>query len=268
MVTHRWWGNKFCKRTCKNAYLRENDRTLSGWVIPRFFFAGGACLATAFALSVITLLLLASANAAPSEEQPAAGVSLEFNKENGTLYIDLSGPIVAGTADDVRAALGKYGTTLNRVVLFLDSAGGRVDDGDRVIEALNEIKLRHQLITVVPHGKLCASMCIPIFLQGEDRLAARVSLWIFHEAAQRQANGERTDMAETWRLFRKYYVPAGVAVSWLKGIAPMIKGADLWQTGGDLISAKSGIIMHPLGDRTERAVAPPPVDADRGRDLL
>jgi hypothetical protein len=23
MVTHRWWGNKFCKRTCKNAYLRE-----------------------------------------------------------------------------------------------------------------------------------------------------------------------------------------------------------------------------------------------------
>jgi hypothetical protein len=24
MVTHRWWGNKFCKRTCKNAYLREN----------------------------------------------------------------------------------------------------------------------------------------------------------------------------------------------------------------------------------------------------
>src|SRR6266446_9065645 len=24
MVAHRWWGNKFCKRTCKNAYLREN----------------------------------------------------------------------------------------------------------------------------------------------------------------------------------------------------------------------------------------------------
>ena len=23
MITHRWWGNKFCKRTCKDAYLRE-----------------------------------------------------------------------------------------------------------------------------------------------------------------------------------------------------------------------------------------------------
>src|SRR6516162_9911981 len=56
MVTHRCWGNKFCKRTCKNAYLRENDRTLSGWVISRFFFAGGACLAGALVVSVLTLL--------------------------------------------------------------------------------------------------------------------------------------------------------------------------------------------------------------------
>jgi hypothetical protein len=105
--------------------------------------------------------------------------------------------------------------------------------GRRVLAVLNEIKLLHQLITVVPHGKLCASMCIPISLQGEDRLATRASLWIFNEATQRRANGVlRTDTAETWRLFRKYYAPAGVSMHWLKGIAPMIKEADLWQTGG------------------------------------
>jgi hypothetical protein len=23
MVTYRWWGNKFCKRTCKGEYIRE-----------------------------------------------------------------------------------------------------------------------------------------------------------------------------------------------------------------------------------------------------
>jgi hypothetical protein len=23
MVTHRWWADKFCKKTCKAAYLRE-----------------------------------------------------------------------------------------------------------------------------------------------------------------------------------------------------------------------------------------------------
>ena len=26
MVTYRWWGTKFCKRTCKDAYLREAMR--------------------------------------------------------------------------------------------------------------------------------------------------------------------------------------------------------------------------------------------------
>jgi hypothetical protein len=57
-------------------------------------------------------------------------------------------------------------------------------------------------------------------------------------------------------LFRKYYLPAGVSMNWLKRIAPMIKEA-LWQTGGDLISAKTGIVMYiyALSDRTERVVA-------------
>jgi hypothetical protein len=88
MVTHRWWGDKFCKRTCKNAYLRENHHTLSGWFIPRFFtFAGGACLAAVVAVALLTLLL-ASANAAPGEERPVVGASLEFKKEDGTLCID------------------------------------------------------------------------------------------------------------------------------------------------------------------------------------
>jgi hypothetical protein len=102
MVTHRWWGNKFCKRTCKNAYLRENHHTLSGWVIPRFFaFAGGACLAAAVAVVALALPFVLS-NAAPAEERSPAGVSLDFDKKNGTLYIEWSRPIVAGTADDLR----------------------------------------------------------------------------------------------------------------------------------------------------------------------
>jgi len=23
LLTHRWWGNKFCKRTCRDNYIRE-----------------------------------------------------------------------------------------------------------------------------------------------------------------------------------------------------------------------------------------------------
>jgi len=34
MVPHRWWGNKFCKRTCKDAYRLEvmlDRNTLRRW---------------------------------------------------------------------------------------------------------------------------------------------------------------------------------------------------------------------------------------------
>jgi hypothetical protein len=60
------------------------------------------------------------------------------------------------------------------VVLFLDSAGGKVDDGDRVIEVLNEIKLRRQLITVVPHGNpslalVCGLPCARMRAQRQRR---------------------------------------------------------------------------------------------------
>ena len=91
---------------------------------PRFFaFAGGAWLAAAVAVVALALPFVLS-NAAPAEEQSPAGASLDFDKNDGTLYIEWSGPIVAGMADDLRAALGKYATASDRVVLFLDSAGG------------------------------------------------------------------------------------------------------------------------------------------------
>src|SRR5262249_38293493 len=188
-------------------------------------------------------------------DQEAPSSSVEFNKKDGTLSIKWSGPIVLGMADYLRTALDTYGATSHRVVLFLDSAGGQVEEGDRVIHVLTEIKRTHRLITVVPDGDLCASMCIPIFLQGDDRLAARTSNWIFHEAAKQGAN-EKEQMEETLRLFDRYYVPAGVPTHWIKSIVPVIKRANLWQTGGDLIRAKTGIVTYPLEKWTERVVAP------------
>jgi hypothetical protein len=227
-------------------------------------YARHAFFAAAIFATLVLAPPLASADPASAEQQAPAVLSLDFNQADGTLEIEWSGLIVAGVADELRASVAKYGTALKRVVLFLDSAGGQVDEGDRVIAVLNEIKQGHRLATVVPHGKLCASMCIPIFLQGDDRFAARASLWIFHEASQPQANGgQRTDMTQTWRLFRKYYGSAGVSMHWLKSIAPMIKGADLWQTGGDLIDAKAGIIMYALGDAVERATAPAAAETDQ-----
>jgi hypothetical protein len=215
-------------------------------------FAGWAALAGAVAIAPLTLSL-ADTDATSDDEQ--ASSSFEFNETDRTLSIAWSGPIIPGMADDLRTALDKYGAASHRVVLFLNSAGGRVDGGDRVIHLLDGIKPTRRLITVVLDGSLCASMCIPVFLQGDDRLAGRTSRWIFHEAA-RQAANEKERRKETLYLFQKYYVPAGVSMQWLKRMMPLVERAELSESGGDLISAKSRIVTYPLEKWTERLVPP------------
>src|SRR5262245_13623116 len=200
-------------------------------------FVGWACLVAAVVIAALTPVLAAAKTTSP-DEQAAASSSIEFNEKDGTLNIEWSGPILPGMADYLRAALDTYAAASHRVVLFLDSAGGQVEEGDRVIHVLDEIKQTHRLITAVLDDQLCASMCIPIFLRGDDRLAARTSLWLFHEAAKQGADGKER-MEETLRLFHKYYVPAGVCPDWIRRIVPIVKRADLWESGDDLVSAKT-----------------------------
>jgi hypothetical protein len=217
-----------------------------------FIWAGHACLAAAVATAALSLPL-AAATAAEDEEWPSS--SFQFNEKDGTLIIEWSGPIVPGMADYLRTALDRYAAASHRVVLFLNSAGGQVEEGDRVIHLLNEIKPMHRLVTIVRDDELCASMCIPVFLQGDDRVVGRTSQWIFHEAAKPGVNGKQR-LEETLQLFDRYYAPAGVSADWIKSIIPIIKRADLWQSGSDLIKANNGIVTYPLEKWTERIVAP------------
>jgi membrane-bound ClpP family serine protease len=97
---------------------------------------------------------LAAAKATSDDEQAAASSSLEFNEKDDTLNIEWSGPILPGMADYLRAALDTYATPFHRVVLFLDSVVGQVEESDRVIHVLGEIKQTHRLITTVLNDKV------------------------------------------------------------------------------------------------------------------
>jgi hypothetical protein len=99
-------------------------------------------------------------------------------------------------------------------------------------------------------------MCVPIYLQGSDRVAAPASLWLIHEVAILEDDGkDRMDRAETLRLFTRYYLPAGVSAQWPKSIFPVIDGTNLWLTGQDLITLRTGIITHSLGSTTPRVAS-------------
>ena len=196
----------------------------------------------------------------------------------GTVFLHWEGTIAAPMADQIDTAFQAFASTRRRFVLFLNTGGGSVLEGEKVIAVLQKIKRTHQLDTSVSQGSRCGSMCIPVYLQGRSRFAGRSSSWLFHEVTRPGAQyGSTKRVAESYRrLIDKYWVPAGVSQTWIERMLVETNNHDWWQTGNDLIADKAGIITHALENRRPRnleadmptttpgaAVAAPPGKAPR-----
>ncbi len=207
-------------------------------------------LASLFTAIFCSAAVLASAVAAAA----AQDVQTEAVVEKGALMLAYTGPVAPGMASFIAQEFLKNRNGTNRVVLILNSGGGSVEEGEQVIALLKEIRHTHRLDTVVLQGSTCASMCVPIFLQGKDRHVASASIWVFHEVtAQQRANMPgateiTADEDETFRLFREYYIEAGVSPEWIKQVLnAIVGGKNLWLTGSD-----SGLVEIRHRDRPDR----------------
>ncbi|MEL7542981.1 MAG: ATP-dependent Clp protease proteolytic subunit [Pseudomonadota bacterium] len=153
----------------------------------------------------------------------------------------------------IRKAYRRWRGQKRRFVLSLHSPGGSLAHGDRVVRLLKQIAATHQLDTVVERRRTCASMCVPIFLQGENRLAADSSRWLFHEPRAYDfvtdepiPTGARETEAMTQRFLQRYFPPAGVPDPWLADAREKMRGRDYWRSGAQLVDERSGIIMRLL----------------------
>lgn len=171
-----------------------------------------------------------------------------------TVIFTWHGPVEHPMAEKVASAFGDWRDTTNRIVLRLDSNGGLVDHGRRVIAVLRYIKRTHRLDTAVESGDHCASMCVPIFLEGEDRMAGGRSHWLFHQVQihdrfddKRMQLSDRERAAITAEFFEEHFVPAGVDRAWIAHLQPqMANGTDVWLTGRELLQARTGIVTNAL----------------------
>lgn len=106
---------------------------------------------------------------------------LKWIAEDG-IGLRYSGPLAAPLADELRKLLLAKPQRFNHAVLELDSAGGELGYVKELSLVLREIALRMDLTTRVMEGSLCASGCIPLFMQGKVRKASGASIWVFHGA--------------------------------------------------------------------------------------
>jgi len=217
-------------------------------------------LRTLLAALAFALALIAAGVSANALDLPRGELRVGFsNTRANTMVMTWQGPIAAPMANQIRDAFESRKAQATRVVFRLSSHGGSVAEGERVIEVLRQIKSTHELDTVVSQGDVCASMCVFIYVQGQKRIGALTSSWLFHEVSHMDPVTKQTtklDRAAWERLVDKYLVPAGVSQDWIADLKPRTVQSDYWQTGSDLINAKSGIIHEALANQTARIVVP------------
>lgn len=188
----------------------------------------------------------------------------------GAIVLQWDGGVAKPMAEQIRAAFQEQQGRAPRVVFRINSGGGSVAEGERVIGVLREIRQTHKLETVVERGHRCGSMCVFIYLQGEHRVAALSSLWLFHEISLHDPHTRqitRLDRPAWERLVNTYFGPAGVSPEWTERMKPLTVKSDYWQTGADLANDRSGIFHAALGNQRERLIAeraqPAPVPAPK-----
>jgi hypothetical protein len=109
-----------------------------------------------------------------------------------------TGPLRPPLAAELRKLLLATPQRFNHVVLELDSDGGELAHVIELVSVLQEVRNRMELTTRVMEGALCASGCIPIFMQGEKRKASGSSVWVFHGARSAFTNIPDPSATETY----------------------------------------------------------------------
>ncbi|MBR0754715.1 ATP-dependent Clp protease proteolytic subunit [Bradyrhizobium jicamae] len=194
----------------------------------------------------------------------ASRQTLSVNEEADRIVLGWSGPVQEPMSEHLTAAFDRYGADRRRLVLVLNSPGGSVEHGRKVVAA---IRARDRAIdTLVQKAGVCASMCVPIFLAGSRRIADPEAYFMFHQVSLNSSakenikeNGKGRELSDvekasyarvvksietqvTDEFFRNDIGIRGVNVAWLARMRQKISGRDVWMSGQQLVDEGSGII--------------------------
>jgi ATP-dependent protease ClpP protease subunit len=185
---------------------------------------------------------------------------LSVSEEPDRIVLGWSGPVQEPMSERVAAALVRYKTDQRRIVLILNSPGGSIEHGRRVVAA---IRAQGRAIdTLVQQAGVCASMCVPIFLAGDRRMADPDAWFMFHQASLNRSaseNVKRKEYTASEKAFHSQAVKAietrvtddlfhsdmgirGVNTAWLARMRAKIPGRDVWMSGQQLVDEGSGIV--------------------------
>jgi ATP-dependent protease ClpP protease subunit len=177
-------------------------------------------------------------------------------EEPSRIVLTWSGPVAEPMRDDVIAAFDRFKSDRRRIVIALNSPGGSVAYGRTVVAAIHNASQVQLIGTLVEQGGVCASMCVPIYLAGAERLAHPAARFMFHMASLNPAGpataqGDEVAVSKyrkvietlaTDDLYENDIGTHGVNAAWLAQMRKRIDGRDVWVTGQQLVDEGSGIV--------------------------
>ena len=195
--------------------------------------------------------------------------TLSVSEDKERVVLAWSGPVQEPMSERIAAALERYRTDPRLLVLLLNSPGGSIEHGRKVI-AVMRARTR-PVNTLVQKAGVCASMCVPIYLSGTQRMADPEARFMFHQARlsssvtqrvkqQRLSDDDKARFTQavkkfeanaTDELFREDIGIRGVNIDWAETMRGKIAGRhDIWMSGQQLMDEGSGIV-----DRLVRTAA-------------
>ncbi len=211
---------------------------------------------------VCVVLLIAKCQLAPRSAIDAATQKLTIREETGRVVLAWSGPISEPMRDDIAAALGRFARDPRPLAIALNSPGGSISQGREVMAAIREAARGRPIDTLVENGSVCASMCVPIYLLGAERMADPGAHFMFHEvsidvAADRRAGQPRAVVDPRYRKILEtlatdafYENDIGtqrVNARWLMEMRAKIKDKEIWVSGRQLVEEGSGVVDRLVG---------------------
>jgi ClpP protease-like protein len=146
-------------------------------------------------------------------------------------------------------AFDEWKDKTSRIVIDLNSPGGAIREGEAMIREIDSMKRTHIVDTRVRNRRACYSMCVPIFLQGEERTAAATARFMFHEpTAYDYFTGEKVDEPAfeknltSRRFFDRYFVNSAMDPVWREKLSREWRGKDVYRSGRELVDEESNIV--------------------------